>query len=189
MRLLFPSLYFMKIESDSMEKDIALGTAKLMAAAARTSPKARGKDNLHTFVLTSESFGPLIAEMRKLGTQWKRSGFARDAANLEKSIAIVFIGTKLERISLGQACGFCGFPDCEANKAAGAICAYNPGDLGIAVGSAAAVAADHRVDTRVMYSAGKAALSLGLFPPEVKIAFGIPVSISGKSPYFDRVPS
>lgn len=61
-------------------------------------------------------------------------------------------------------------------------------DLGIAVGSAVSVAADNRIDNRVMYSAGKGALKAGMLPPDVKIAYGIPLSISSKSIYYDRNP-
>ena len=60
------------------------------------------------------------------------------------------------------------------------------GDLGIAIGSAAHVASAHHVDSRVMFSAGRAALNLKLFPAEVTIAYAIPLSVSGKSPFFDR---
>ena len=59
-------------------------------------------------------------------------------------------------------------------------------DLGIAIGSAVSVAADLRVDNRVMYSVGKAALNIGILGEDVKIAYGIPLSISGKNPFFDR---
>jgi uncharacterized ferredoxin-like protein len=52
--------------------------------------------------------------------------------------------------------------------------------------SAVSVAMDHRVDNRIMYSAGKAAIEAGLFGPEVKIAYGIPLSATGKNPFFDR---
>jgi uncharacterized ferredoxin-like protein len=37
-----------------------------------------------------------------------------------------------------------------------------------------------------MFSIGKAAVELGLFESEVKIAYGMPLSVKGKSPYFDR---
>jgi uncharacterized ferredoxin-like protein len=176
----------MKITSDILEREALLETARLMAAAARTAPKARGCDNLETFVLMKEDFGPLVAEMEKLAHAFNRPGMARDAGNLERAGAIIFIGTKLERIGLGEACRFCGFDNCEANRAGNGVCVYNPGDLGIAVGSAVSAAADRRVDTRVMYSAGKAALALGLFSEDVKIALAIPLSISGKNPFFDR---
>ena len=70
--------------------------------------------------------------------------------------------------------------------AAGGTCSFNAGDLGIAVGSAVSRAADLRIDNRIMYSAGKAALELGFLGSEVAIAYGIPLSVSGKSPFFDR---
>ena len=50
------------------------------------------------------------------------------------------------------------------------------------------MAADRRVDTRIMYTAGCAALALGLLGADVKIAYAIPLSISGKNPFFDRKP-
>ena len=65
-------------------------------------------------------------------------------------------------------------------------CVFDAMDLGIALGSAAALAADMRVDTRMLFTAGKAALSMKLFDESVKIVIGIPISISGKSPFFDR---
>ena len=73
-------------------------------------------------------------------------------------------------------------------KKAGTNCVFNVTDLGIAVGSAVSVAADNRIDNRVMYSAGKGALKAGMLPPDVKIAYGIPLSISSKSIYYDRNP-
>jgi uncharacterized ferredoxin-like protein len=176
----------MKIESGALERAALLETARLMAAAARTAPKARGRDNLETFVLTASDLEPVLEEMRALAKKHDRAGMARDAENLKRAGAVVFIGTKIDRIGLGAACQYCGFADCAANEAANGVCVYNPGDLGIAVGSAVSKAADRRVDTRVMYSAGKAALSLGLFSAGVKIALAIPLSVSGKNPFFDR---
>jgi uncharacterized ferredoxin-like protein len=37
-----------------------------------------------------------------------------------------------------------------------------------------------------MYSIGRAALDLKLFSDGVKQALGIPLSVTGKSPFFDR---
>jgi uncharacterized ferredoxin-like protein len=37
-----------------------------------------------------------------------------------------------------------------------------------------------------MFTAGKAALELGIFPVPVKVAYGIPLSATGKNPFFDR---
>ncbi|BBB92205.1 MAG TPA: DUF2148 domain-containing protein [Methylomusa anaerophila] len=38
----------------------------------------------------------------------------------------------------------------------------------------------------MMFSAGKTAVDLGFLGEAVKVAYGIPLSISGKSPFFDR---
>jgi len=59
-------------------------------------------------------------------------------------------------------------------------------DLGIAACSAAATASNLRVDTRIMYSVGRSCLDMKLFTEDVKVALGIPLSVTGKSPFFDR---
>ena len=58
-------------------------------------------------------------------------------------------------------------------------------DLGIALGSAVSTAADERVDSRIMYTIGKAAEEMGYEEGPV-IWHGIPLSVTGKSPFFDR---
>ena len=65
---------------------------------------------------------------------------------------------------------------------------YDPMDVGIALGSAAATAADCRVDSRILFSAGRAALQLGIMGEKVRLIYGLPLSVSGKSPFFDRKP-
>ena len=75
-------------------------------------------------------------------------------------------------------------PNC-GERTEGVPCAMNTIDVGIAVGSACATAADLRLDTRVMYSVGYAALKLG-WMPGCNYIIGIPVSASSKNPFFDR---
>jgi len=62
----------------------------------------------------------------------------------------------------------------------------NTGDLGIAVGSAASIAMDERVDNRIMHSVGKAAVDLNLLGEETKIIYGIPLYVGSKNVFFDR---
>lgn len=69
----------------------------------------------------------------------------------------------------------------------GVPCALNSIDVGIAIGSACATAADNRVDTRVMFSAGLAAQQLDWLPG-CQTVFAIPLSASSKNPFFDRKP-
>ena len=85
-------------------------------------------------------------------------------------------------------CGLCGFENCGACRNAGARCVFTISDLGIATGSAVSIAADNRIDNRIMYTAGKAALKLGFLPDDAAVCYGIPLSISNKSIFFDRGP-
>ena len=159
--------------------------AEFMCLAARTAPKAKGVDNLTTMVLEGEEKAQLTAEMRAIARETELEFFERDAGNIDAAQVVVLLGTRVEPVDV-PACGFCGFKNCDENRASNGICAYNTGDLGIAVGSAAAVAARHHADNRVMFTAGKAALRLELLGPDVRIAYGIPLSGAGKSPFFDR---
>ena len=160
--------------------------AAQMCVAARTAPKACGIDNIVTaIVLDGEEKEALIAEIRRFGEEIGAPFFTRDAANLESADACVILGTALRRLEI-PGCNLCGYKGCLENERAGARCAYNAGDLGIAIGSAVSVAADNRVDCRVMYTVGIAAVNLGLLGPDVKIAHGIPLAAKGKNPFFDR---
>lgn len=159
--------------------------AREMMTAARTAPKARGTDLLEIVTVTGEGLAALAAEMRRISEERGLPGFARDAANVEQSQAVVVIATRRQNIGLD--CGMCGFATCaEKDSAApGAPCGFNLSDMGTAVGSAVSLAADRRVDNRIMYSIGIAAMRLG-YAGECHAALGIALSCSGKSPYFDR---
>ena len=171
--------------SEELEKQAALQVAALMTAAARTAPKTRGIDNIKTVVIDDESTRQkVIAKMREIGAKENRPSFTRDAGNIENSPAMVVIG--VESNTAGLNCGFCGKPTCEVLEAAGGVCAFNSIDLGIATASAAEVAGRFHIDNRVMYSIGRACLDLEIFGPKVKQVLGIPLSVTGKNPFFDR---
>lgn len=174
----------MQYESHQIENEGALAAARMMSVAARTAPKAKGVDIILTLVLTGEDKDRLAAEMRRTGEEKNIAFFKRDADNIKAASAVVLIGMKNSPRNVPN-CGFCGYEDCAANTRAKGICAMCTTDLGIALGSAAASAADFRIDSRIMFSAGKTALDTGLLPGAAS-AFGIPVSVSGKSPFFDR---
>ncbi|MDW7646242.1 MAG: DUF2148 domain-containing protein [Desulfuromonadales bacterium] len=172
------------MNKEAEEKGI-LEAARMICIAARTAPKGRGKDLLVSAILTGEEKDALQRKMVEIAERDSISFFARDAGNLEQSPVLVLLGTRKEAMGLPH-CGFCGFADCATMVKAGGTCSFNSGDLGIAVGSAVSRAADMRIDNRIMYSAGKAAVEMKLLGPEVAIAYGIPLSVSGKSPFFDR---
>ena len=176
------------------EKEALEQMAKEILAAARTAPKAKGFDNIITALLENDEKDILSDEMEKLaGTLG--AFFIRDAENIRNSDAVVLIGLK-ETLPIGLNCGTCGFETCAAFKSAektektpfvGPICAIKSIDLGIALGSAAAKAKDMCLDNRIMYSAGATACKIKMFDAEC--AYAIPLSLTGKSIYFDRAES
>ena len=173
--------------SDATEKIAALNVAQLMTTAARTAPKARGVDDIETLVLDDKDKDKLAATMRELGEKNGKPSFIRDAGNVDASHIVVLVGTNSKK-PRGLNCKLCGVEDCAAAASGGIACAIAVNDLGIAVGSAAASAMDNRVDNRILFSAGIAALHLNLFSDKVGMCFGIPLAITGKSVFFDRPP-
>lgn len=172
-------------EKAEFEEKAVMTVAELMAMAARTAPKAKGTDNLEVLIVTGKEKALLAQEMKDIRKQSGVDFFERDGYCVDHSTAVVLIGTKISPVGCPN-CGLCGYKDCAENKKNDGICSFNISDLGIAIGSAAAVAADHRCDNRVMFTAGKAAVKLEFFSEDVKVAHGIPLSVSGKSPFFDR---
>ena len=160
--------------------------AEQMVLAASTAPKGRGEDNLEIAILEREDILKAAEEMERIGQTHGVAAFTRDAGNLRDHVSLaVLIGTRIKQLGL-KYCGLCGFKDCDANRAANGICVFNPGDLGIAVGSAVSVAARLHADNRVMYTLGMAALALKWLGEDVKLAYGIPLTGTGKNPFFDR---
>lgn len=172
----------------TMEEKAALDTAAKMCAAARTAPKGQGKDRILTLVLTDKDKDDLADKMDEVYLREfnKTEGhYVRDAKNIRSCDAVVLIG--VEKFYEGlQNCSFCGFKDCAENNKAGARCMFNGIDLGIAIGSAVSVASDNRVDSRVLFSAGKVAQEMEYVKDKDVIWQAIPISIYGKSPFFDR---
>lgn len=173
------------------EENIRENTLKEIAAkmltAARTAPKARGIDNLIIAMADGDSIRQISEKMKEISVRDNLAFFMRDADNILQASSIALIATKIKVNGLN--CSLCGYPNCaEKNKNPKAPCVFNTNDLGIAIGSAVGVAADNRADNRVMYSIGLAVKELNLLGDEAAIIFGIPLSASGKSPFFDRKP-
>lgn len=177
-------------------KDVSIHVAGLMAAAARTAPKAGGKDALEIVVVTEPEDLRAIAErMRSHAPESTNEAFwRRDAANIEQAHALLLIGLK-QSAAAGYDCGACGFPTCKDFLAGrtvtdkhlgytGPHCAMRMMDVGVALSSAAKTASLLSVDCRVQQRVGAAARALGFILAEV--AMGIPLGVYGKSPFFDR---
>ena len=149
----------MIIHSEDAEKEAVLHVARLMVAAARTAPKAGGRDNIKTLILTGEEKDKLADAIGPVPEF--------NSKNVKDAGAIVLIGVDF------------GSPTEEWMNFRGKLI-----DLGIAIGSAVKIASDLNVDNRIMYRAGRAAIKTGIMKAdEVQ---GIPIAIKGKNIFFDR---
>ena len=170
------------------ERDIRhehiLNVARQMMTAARTAPKGKGIDIIEVALVTGEDIKILSDKMIAMVEEHGMKFFLRDADNILSAECIVLIGTREQ--AQGLNCGHCGYATC-AVRVEEVPCALNSIDVGIAIGSACATAADMRVDTRVMFSAGLAAQQLNWLK-DCKMVMAIPVSASSKNPFFDRKP-
>jgi uncharacterized ferredoxin-like protein len=176
----------LKFEEDIRNECVAAVAEKMMIAA-RTAPKGRGVDNIVVANVDGETIHSISKHMQEkvLHHGWPQL-FQRDAANILSASCMILLGTRISPIRL-KVCGMCGYTNCdEKDKHPDHPCVFNTGDLGIAIGSAVSIAAEHRVDNRIMYTVGLIAREMGLLGKDVKIIYGIPLSVSSKNPFFDR---
>lgn len=177
------------IHDYAIKEKIVADVANRMLLAARTAPKARGKDTLYAASVDKEGRSKIAAHMRQMVKEGRGAPFfIRDADNLDTADGLLLLGTAIDPMGL-EFCGLCGFANCEEKeKYPNHPCAFNTGDLGIALGSAVSVAMDSRIDNRIMYSIGMAVGELKLLGEEVRIIYAVPLSMSGNNPFFDRKP-
>lgn len=161
-----------------------LQVGRQMMTAARTAPKGKGIDIIEVGMVTDQDIVRLSEEMVRYSDESGMKFLLRDAENLQQAEAVIIIGTA-QKVQ-GLNCAHCGYANC-AEKPDAVPCAINTIDVGIAVGSACATAADCRVDSRVMFSAGMAAQRLG-YLGDCTCVMAIPISASSKNPFFDRKP-
>ncbi|MDD3108051.1 MAG: DUF2148 domain-containing protein [Alistipes sp.] len=167
-----------------VREEVVIALAQQIMIAGRTAPKAKGVDLLEIVVLTGDQIGALAQAGREIGKERELPFFLRDADNILSAQAVILAGTRIQ--TLGLNCGYCGCESCAAKLENPQMpCALNLTDLGIALGSMTAQAADLRLDCRVMFSMGAAARRIGVLP-ECPVIYALPLSASAKSPFFDR---
>ena len=119
-----------------------LQAVRQMMTAARTAPKGKGIDIIEVAMVTDEDINRLSEKMVSISEETGLKFFLRDAENILQAEALLIIGTRQQVQGLN--CGHCGFLTCE-RKPLAVPCALNTVDVGIAVGSACATAADLRL--------------------------------------------
>jgi len=184
-----------KSDSQRYERDAVIQAAKLMLLSARTAPKSGGVDDVESQLIEGQQKDALMMEMLKIAEERPNvaGGFRRDAQNVKDSEAVILIGVHGAK-KFGIDCSGCGFKNCaEFDKTPkklgqdfiGPNCIFKLLDLGIALGSAVKTASMLNLDNRIMYRVGTAAKRLKHMPT-ASIIMGIPISMTGKSIFFDR---
>lgn len=186
-----------QISSVEAEEQAVLQVASLMAASARTAPKGRAVDATSSLILNGDDLDKLAEAMERIAQDkpdYLSQTYRRDAGNVRNSKGVLLLGVRREPKKIEQPldCGACGFSGCASLAKAkkkdkdysGPVCAFQAMDLGIALCSAVKLASELNIDNRMMYSAGVAAKSLKLLDADIIV--GIPLSVSGKNPYYDR---
>ena len=156
---------------DEIKESVIADIAGKMVAAAITAPKASGKDKVVAAVVSGKEKDAIVKRLHELCREYDEPFLGRDAGCLDACSCAVLLGVRSAPFGLDN-CSMCGFATCSAMKKAGANCALNITDLGIAIGSAVSIAADNRIDNRVMYSIGKAVSQMKIFPDDVRVCYG-----------------
>ena len=165
--------------------------SQLMAISATTAPKSKGENFVQTKLLKGEIIKKLGDAMLAFGERTKKKDFDRDSKNVIQSEAVLLIGIRKASV-LGLDCAACGFADCKtmqkqekvSGEFVGPTCAFRLLDMGIALGSAVKTASMLNVDNRIMYRIGVVAREMAIV--DWDYVMGIPLSVTGKSIYFDR---
>jgi uncharacterized ferredoxin-like protein len=162
--------------------------ADLMEIAAITAPKTKGENFVVVKTIEGKDLRRLGEGMKDYAQRVGIAGFDRDGRNVLDSVAVVLIGI-LDAEVADLNCAACGEETCIAintfeGEFKGPHCTLRVLDMGIALGSAVKSASLMNVDNRIMYRAGVVARELGLI--DADFVMGIPLSVSGKSIFFDR---
>ena len=159
----------MVIDERECRREEMAAIARQIMIAGRTAPKGKGIDIIEIVTVTGETIAELAGAVRDASAATGMKFFLRDAENIRQADAVILVGSRSSVMSLN--CGYCGYPTCVAkNEHPDVPCAINMTDLGIAIGSMTAKAADLRVDLLT----------------DCHAVYAIPLSASSKNPFFDR---
>ena len=129
----------MIINERETRKEYMLEAAKQIMLAARTAPKGKGGDIIEIITLSDEDIDAVSEELLRLAEKTGMKFLIRDSENIQSADAMIVIGTR--QAPQGLNCAYCGYATC-AEKPQDTPCAINSIDVGIAIGSACAKAAD-----------------------------------------------
>lgn len=150
---------------------------RLIATAAKNSPKALDESFLEISVLDEAEKEMLVEEMYQLADGRGDEIYTAKGEDLENSDSVILIGLN-EHPGIGIDCRACGYESCESMENSenekdifeGPNCIFRLIDIGISLGYALQNASKNDVDAKIMIKGGMAAKNLGLSTSKICLA-------------------
>ncbi|BBB33621.1 conserved hypothetical protein [Thermotomaculum hydrothermale] len=182
-------------------KEAARIAARLLLASGTTSPRVGGVGECTFHIIEDEcdieDICKKVEEIAENNEAW--NFFERDAEMMRDADALIII-TSLRSLTDPSDinCNMCGYLTCEymeerekLNKEdksvafTGPLCTFRAANVAYALNGVISLARELGIDFGVFWSAGLAALRMGLLPKTTGFAVGVAISITEKSPFRD----
>lgn len=189
------------IKQYEADRKQAVRTAcELILASGVTSPRVGGVGECTIHLLDDDAdIEELCQQMEKMAEVQKAwAFFRRDAAILRDADALL-VATSLRCLNdpADINCNMCGRLTCEYLKQEpklpadpdvafrGPLCIFRANNLAYAIDGMMSQARNLGIDYGVYWSAGAAAMRMGILPKDTGFAIGVAVSVTEKSPFRD----
>ncbi len=182
-------------------KEAAKIAARLLIASGTTSPRVGGVGECTFHIIEDEcDIEDICQKIEKSANDneaWKF--FKRDAEMLRDADLIILI-TSLRSLTDPSDinCNMCGFLTCEYMQErekfekedksiafTGPLCTFRAANVAYALNGITSLARQLGIDFGVFWSAGLAAMRMGILPKNTGFAVGVGISVTEKSPFRD----
>ena len=174
--------------------------ARLLLASGTTSPRVGGVGECTTHILDDEcAIEDLCQAVEKMaGEKESWAFFKRDAAMLRDADAVLIV-TSLRSLTDPSdiSCNMCGYMTCDYMRAVkkfdkgpgvaftGPLCSFRATNIAYAIGGIVTQARNLGIDHGIFWSAGAAAMRMGILPRDTGFALAVGISVTEKSPFRD----
>lgn len=174
--------------------------ARLLLASATTAPRVGGVGECTIHILYDEcDIEDLCQEVETMAEKNKNwQFFKRDAQMLRDADAVLLVTSLRSKTDPADInCNMCGKLTCDYLRAAeelpdepgiaypGPLCIFRANNIAYAVDGMISLARNLGIDYGLFWSAGAAAIRLGLLPKNTGFALAVGISITEKSPFRD----
>jgi len=187
-----------QFEADRM--DAVKIAARLLLASATTAPRVGGVGECTIHILDDEcdieDLCQKVEEMATDNESWQF--FLRDAQMLRDADAVLLITSLRSKTDPADInCNMCGKLTCEYLREAeelprepavaypGPLCIFRANNIAYAIDGMISLARNLGIDYGLFWSAGAAAMRMGLLPKNTGFAMAVGISVTEKSPFRD----